>query len=312
MTTQEFFNKWNGKGIDFDGYYGFQCMDVYQQYVKEVLGGKHVPAPAAADVWAQDKFDSSIFDKVPNTPDGVPQEGDVVIWNKKAGGGYGHIAVFYAGNVNNFTSFEQNWPTGSLSHFQVHDYTNVSGWLRPKKLPTQTPDETDPMVCDKKSVRDELVSKASKYDEFKNAGYTSLVDVTSKVTDLQKDKEQLELTKKKLEGTVKTLENDKKELERANQTLQEKIEYLSKASETDAKNDRDEAIKLIEAEKLAKSKQEELDKVGYALHTEGTSESILKALEGILDEEPKKPVTVRKIKDFGDWFRLTRDWLLNY
>ena len=36
-------------------------------------------------------------------------------------------------NKTSFTSFDQNWPTGSPSHKQLHDYNGVVGWLRPKK-----------------------------------------------------------------------------------------------------------------------------------------------------------------------------------
>lgn len=131
MTVQEFFDKWNGKGCDFDGYYGFQCMDLYQQYTREVVGGPHIPAPAAADVW--NTYAKDYYDRIANTPTGVPQLGDVMIWKKASGLPYGHIAVFKSGDVNRFTSFDQNWPPGTKSHFQDHNYTNVQGWLRPKK-----------------------------------------------------------------------------------------------------------------------------------------------------------------------------------
>jgi hypothetical protein len=35
--------------------------------------------------------------------------------------------------MSSFTSFDQNWPTGSCCHFQYHEnYDGVIGWLRPK------------------------------------------------------------------------------------------------------------------------------------------------------------------------------------
>lgn len=132
MTVQQFFNKWNGKGIDYDGWYGFQCMDLYHQYDKECIGSKNYPAPAAKDVW--NKYDSSFYKRISNTPTNIPQEGDVIIWGTLIGP-YGHIAVFYAGDVINFTSFDQNFPINSKCHFQVHSYKGVLGWLRPNQLP---------------------------------------------------------------------------------------------------------------------------------------------------------------------------------
>ena len=132
MTVRGFFDKWNGRGIDWDNWYGFQCMDLYHQYDKECIGSKNYPAPAAKDVW--NKYDNNFYTRIPNTPTNIPQEGDVIIWGTLIGP-YGHIAVFYAGDVINFTSFDQNFPINSKCHFQVHSYKGVLGWLRPKQLP---------------------------------------------------------------------------------------------------------------------------------------------------------------------------------
>lgn len=133
MTASDFFTKYNGRGIDFDRYYGFQCMDLYQQYNKEVVGGPRIASPTAEKVWTSNLYPKEFYTKIANTPSGVPQKGDVIIWNKYANGGPGHIAVYYDGDVMNFRSFDQNWPTGSVCHFQPHNYNYVLGWLRPKK-----------------------------------------------------------------------------------------------------------------------------------------------------------------------------------
>ena len=36
MTHTEFINKYNGKYLDYDGWYGFQCVDLMRAYTKEV------------------------------------------------------------------------------------------------------------------------------------------------------------------------------------------------------------------------------------------------------------------------------------
>lgn len=139
MTASDFFNKYNNIGIDFDGFYGWQCMDLWQQYNKEVVGGPRVNSPYAKDVWEKNLYPTAFYNKIANTPDGVPAKGDVVIWSGAANGGPGHIAVFYGGDVWQFTSFDQNWPTGSKCHFQKHNYNYVYGWLRPKVINNPTP-----------------------------------------------------------------------------------------------------------------------------------------------------------------------------
>ena len=133
MTFQQFLNKWDRKGINYDGAYGNQCVDVYDQYCKEVVGCRVILIPGAKDIWAN--YPTEAFVKIPNTPSGVPQKGDVMIWGT-AVGTYGHVGIVISANVNSFTSFDQNWPfdngTG-VAHFQYHNYSGVLGWLRPKK-----------------------------------------------------------------------------------------------------------------------------------------------------------------------------------
>ena len=133
MKLQEFIEAFNGRYIDFDGAYGAQCFDLFHYYNVQVLGlsdGSILAAPAAKDIY--NNFENlkghDYFERIPNTPTGVPNEGDVVIWGN---GTWGHVAVFVEGNANSFRSFDQNFPTGSPCHIQNHTtYTGVSGWLR--------------------------------------------------------------------------------------------------------------------------------------------------------------------------------------
>jgi hypothetical protein len=132
MTTQEYFVKYSGKFIDFDHAFGNTCVDNYRQYCQEVLQFSQSPSVnGAGDIWnnyLQDKFI-----KIPNTPLGIPQLGDIVVWNKQLNG-YGHVAIFQSGNIWNLTCFSQNWPIGSPCHLQKTGYKYVLGWLRPKMV----------------------------------------------------------------------------------------------------------------------------------------------------------------------------------
>jgi regulator of replication initiation timing len=132
MTLNEFVIKWQGKNLDFDGAYGYQCMDLMHQYNVDVLGlsnGAILAAPWASDLY--NKFETLYghenFEKIANTPTNVPQEGDIMVWGTKP---YGHVAIFIEGDVNSFRSFDENYPTGTLPHVQSHTYANVLGWLR--------------------------------------------------------------------------------------------------------------------------------------------------------------------------------------
>jgi len=143
MTVDQFITKWNGRGIDFDGYYGDQCMDLMHQYHVDVLGiadGRTLAAGYAKDVYVNfaNVFNRDKFERIANTPTGVPQKGDIMFWDanvKNVTGIAGHVAIFVDGNANKFRSFDQNYPTGAKCKIVEHSYSGVLGWLRPKTIP---------------------------------------------------------------------------------------------------------------------------------------------------------------------------------
>lgn len=137
MLLNDFISKYNGRGIDFDGVYGDQCMDLMHQFCVEVLGindGSVLAAPSAKDVYLNfpNVNGSVYFEKIDNTPDNVPLEGDILFWGTKIGP-YGHVAVFLNGNTSKFSSFDQNWPVGAKCAIVDHTYNGLLGWLRFKK-----------------------------------------------------------------------------------------------------------------------------------------------------------------------------------
>jgi hypothetical protein len=96
-----------------------------------------LPIAGAADFWSNYERDISLncyWEKIPNTPEFVPQEGDVVIWNKNKGGGYGHIAVVIGDNncTRFFFSVESNWKPLKVTTVQ-HNYNDVLGFFRRRK-----------------------------------------------------------------------------------------------------------------------------------------------------------------------------------
>ena len=104
MTYQEFKNKYNGKYIDFDGYYGPQCWDLAQYYFTEVL---NLPSSILSgcgqvkNMLVRPKIDvlRAYFNEVP-----INQmvTGDVCIWSSN------HIAIFDHWDGRNCWYFSQN------------------------------------------------------------------------------------------------------------------------------------------------------------------------------------------------------------
>lgn len=136
MSFDDFIAKYTNKPVDFDGVYPNQCMDLAHQYVYDVLGitdASVLAHPAAYQVFT-DFTETQYFEKIENTPAGVPQKGDIVLFNKISSNPYGHVCIFISGDANKFKSFDANYPTGSLPHVQDHTYSYCLGWLRPKNV----------------------------------------------------------------------------------------------------------------------------------------------------------------------------------
>lgn len=151
QRTDAFFAKYDDKPLNYDGLYGNQCKDVFSAFNAEVLDHPYIYGNAAA-MWnnAPDEW----FEKIVNTPSGVPIKGDIPVWDASIGGGFGHISLAKGwGDTNQFDSFDENWPTQGyydaqhnfigtgVCHFQRHNYKGVIGWLRPRtqELPPPPP-----------------------------------------------------------------------------------------------------------------------------------------------------------------------------
>lgn len=181
MNLNEFITKWTGKHVDVDGIYPDQCMDLMHQYLMDVFDfSPDVNAAVGAyDVFTEYKW-SNLFERIYNTPDGIPQKGDLIFWDHGVGA-WGHVAIFVDGDIDFFNSFDANWPIGSLPHIQSHNYSNAAGWLRPKQQ------ATDDMISIDKAVFEELVTKATAYDKFAKSGYTQIEQVLSEVKQLEQE-----------------------------------------------------------------------------------------------------------------------------
>ena len=107
---------------------------------------------------------SSEYTKIKNSPDVYPIAGDIPVWDKSVGGGFGHIAVVIGSNKadDSFTVIEQNNPLNAPC--RVHTYTNwkgVIGWLRPKNLPTDTTEALEAKIEELRVQREEYRKEIS-------------------------------------------------------------------------------------------------------------------------------------------------------
>lgn len=113
-----------------------QCFDVSAKFT-DMLGIPHYPGNPtpfpyqnASEIYTRpNSVSSQYFNFIPNTPEFVPQKGDICVFS----GIPGHVSVATGkGDLNTFESFDQNFPTGSVCKLVTHNYNNLLGVLRLK------------------------------------------------------------------------------------------------------------------------------------------------------------------------------------
>ena len=136
MTYQEFKNKYDGKYIDYDGSYGYQCFDLIQYYNVEVL---NVPDSVFSGCgWVGNmilwdwKFNELMqyFDEVPTTQ---MDQGDVCIWSDPNNEQRCHVAVFDSWDGYSCWYFSQN--PNPCRVMQVNGLGNPRAFRRKKETP---------------------------------------------------------------------------------------------------------------------------------------------------------------------------------
>lgn len=134
MNYDELIKEYNGKSFDYDGVSGVQCVDLIKMYLDKVFG-------IAAGHWgnAKDYYENynnlsvikANFTRIANTPEFVPQKGDIAVWGAGLGNTYGHISIATGeGDTKQFYSYDLNWG-GKTVKKVLHNYTGFLGVLRP-------------------------------------------------------------------------------------------------------------------------------------------------------------------------------------
>ena len=124
-----------GQKTDYDGAYGFQCVDLANQYTSDIFG---VPARSALGGGnAKDIFGNTgeqYFTKVASS--GGPQVGDIVCVGAYRSNPYGHIAIVNeVGADGSITVMEQDGFTQGPAKLRALGATErgaIQGFLRPR------------------------------------------------------------------------------------------------------------------------------------------------------------------------------------
>lgn len=165
----EFFTKNNGKAVEVeDPYNKNQCFDLAFDWV-DFLG---IPRDSIRHLHAFEIYtkptDSTVkyFELIPNTSNGKPIVGDVVIFNTTVGKS-GHVSIANgSGDLSWFESLDQNWAGKQIAQLVRHDYSAVIGWLRVRQ------------DCSKEleSINKELIGIKKERDDFEKKYKAAIKD----------------------------------------------------------------------------------------------------------------------------------------
>ena len=137
MTIVQFFQKYDGRFVDYDHVWGFQCVDLMRQFVKELYGVNPyaaIPQTGAAKNIFNNFIENRYFKKIYNSPTNMPQKGDLVFWRfyPFVTGWAGHVAICSEASLMTMITFDQNYPTGQPCKYVRHSYKGCLGWLKKK------------------------------------------------------------------------------------------------------------------------------------------------------------------------------------
>ena len=232
QTFDDFIKAWDGKHCEVAGSADAknQCVDLANAYIRDVLGLLIIEWTNAVDFPAKA---GSNYEFIVNSPAAVPRKGDLIIWKPSPG----HIAIFIEGDVNRFTSFDQNFPLYSVCHVQEHNYTNVIGWLRYKDTNAPVVDT----VC-QKQLLEEIQKKETLWIE-KTEIEAKLANRVEQVSRLENRVLQLEKLNSSYQQALNQDENNGQVIEnltKMNRELQDEANQLG----------RDKGTLIVENQKL--------------------------------------------------------------
>lgn len=132
MTLLEFVNKYIGKKVDFDGYYGAQCVDLFRQYCRDVLDVPHTGAVEGAKDLVERYWSLPVERKhfVLCKDAASAKSGDVVVWGATDKNRYGHVAIAVAEDENVLLVFEQDGFKQDGAKLAWRSKNNVIGVLK--------------------------------------------------------------------------------------------------------------------------------------------------------------------------------------
>lgn len=131
----DFINKHINTKVDYDGYFGAQCVDLFRQYVKEMYGITNLEPlgdGGAKDIYLRyEEFpnERKHFMRLDAQKTSYAQPGDIAVWDATDTNQYGHIAIVIEDQVQSILVFEQNGFTQEGAKLKIRSKEHLLGYL---------------------------------------------------------------------------------------------------------------------------------------------------------------------------------------
>lgn len=218
---QDFLIKYNGmRDVGNTTENRGECTGLFAVYAESL--GLPFTWGDAMDIFAN--ADEKFYEKILNTPEAIPQQGDCVVWGKSFNGTFGHIALATGtATLTTFECFTQNDPLGSNCHLKTYpSYKSVIGWLRPKIATTGI----DPIIL---AQSDAFIAICTKLNLPANRDVVlgeidKLVGYEDKLIEKDKQLSEAQAKAQELETTIVQRDEELKKLQGEINGLKEKVD----------------------------------------------------------------------------------------
>lgn len=131
----QFINEKIKTKVDYDGYYGAQCVDLYRQYCKDMYGITTLEMlgdGGARDIYLKyDQFpnEKKYFIQLDAKNHIYAKTGDIAIWDATPTNPFGHVAIVVDDQLSKILVLEQDGFKQDGAKLALRDKENLLGYL---------------------------------------------------------------------------------------------------------------------------------------------------------------------------------------
>lgn len=236
-TLEQFLSDYLGQSKGYpDGSFIGECLSICKIYIKECFGIEPPPSGTNSAYGYWSNFPNplgTVFEKVKNTDDLIPEKGWVGIMEPWDGNPYGHIFIVADGSTKSICkNWAQNW-TSKIFQLESNRYTNVVGFLKPIINSDETMTDEQKRILDFIGTRTEgdvreafgaLADQPNKDEQIRILNER----ISFYETKIKEIESTVDVLNRRIEDYSKTIDDWQSDFRTANEQLTKTLEDLDK------------------------------------------------------------------------------------